>query len=335
MLKAGAAYLPIDPDYPAERIAYMLADARPVCLVTTADTVADIPACDGWSRWSSTRRRRRWSWRPARATTRRTTDRGPLSTPNAAYVIYTSGSTGRPKGVVLSHAGVAKLVATQSERFGIGPDSRVLQFASPSFDVAFWDLCLGLLSGGRLVVVPAERRVPGAPLTDYATATRHHLHDPAARRCWPPCRTTSDLPPAATLLAGTERVSPELVGRCARGRMMFNAYGPTEATVNSTLGLCDPDIPSGSIVPIGVPDPGTGAYVLDGRLRPVPAGVRASCTSAAPGWPAATSAGPDLTAERFVADPFGRPGSGCTAPATWCAGSPTGGWSSSAGPTTR
>lgn len=100
------------------------------------------------------------------------TDRGsPLTVLNAAYVIYTSGSTGRPKGVVLAHSGVAKLVATQSERFGIGPHSRVLQFASPSFDVAFWDLCLGLLSGGRLVVVPAERRVPGAPSHGTPTTT--------------------------------------------------------------------------------------------------------------------------------------------------------------------
>ena len=135
---------------------------------------------------------------------------------NAAYVIYTSGSSGRPKGVVLQHSGVAKLVATQVERFGIGPHSRVLQFASPSFDVAFWDLCLGLLSGGRLVVVPAERRVAGPALTEYA-----HQHGvdfmilpPALLDAMP---EDCDLPRDSVLLAGTERVSPDLVRALGAG----------------------------------------------------------------------------------------------------------------------
>ncbi|MFC5809016.1 amino acid adenylation domain-containing protein [Streptomyces heilongjiangensis] len=309
VLKSGAAYLPIDHDYPADRIAYMLDDARPVCLVTVSETARELPA-------------------PAHAMTvvaldspavaaelarcpvhdPTDADRGaPLTVANAAYVIYTSGSTGRPKGVVLAHSGVAKLVATQSERFGIGPHSRVLQFASPSFDVAFWDLCLGLLSGGRLVVVPAERRVPGAPLADYANAhgVTFMILPPALLAAMP---DDVRLPATATLLAGTERVSPELVGRYARGRMMFNAYGPTEATTNSTLGLCDPDIPAGAIVPIGVPDPGTRAYVLDAFLRPVPAGVTGELYLGGAGLARGYLGRPDLTAERFVADPFGAPG---------------------------
>ncbi|MGW6010603.1 amino acid adenylation domain-containing protein [Streptomyces sp. NPDC055210] len=302
VLKSGAAYLPVDTDYPADRISYMLADARPACLLTTAEVAADIPPCDGMDVLVL----------DAPDTVRELTEYQPgasarsLSVGNAAYVIYTSGSTGRPKGVVLSHAGVAKLVATQSERFGIGPHSRVLQFASPSFDVAFWDLCLGLLSGGRLVVVPAELRVPGAPLADYAHANgiTFMILPPALLAAMP---EDVELPPA-TLLAGTERVSPELVGRYARGRMMFNAYGPTEATTNSTLGLCDPDTPAGTIVPIGVPDPGTRAYVLDARLQPVPAGVPGELYLGGAGLARGYLGRPDLTAERFVADPFGPPG---------------------------
>lgn len=317
VLKSGAAYLPVDSDYPVERIGYMLADAEPVCLVTTTAVTDDIPADE--DRHSADGRggmarllldlpetAAELADRPAHDPT--DTDRGAaLTTLNAAYVIYTSGSTGRPKGVVLSHAGVAGLVATQTERFGIGPASRVLQFASPSFDVAFWDLCLGLLSGGRLVVVPSELRVPGAALADYANAhgITFMILPPALLAAMP---DDALLPPGATLLAGTERVSPELVGRYARGRMMFNAYGPTEATTNSTLGLCDPDIPAGAVVPIGVPDPGTRAYVLDARLRPVPAGVPGELYLGGAGLARGYLGRPGLTAERFVADPFGAPG---------------------------
>ncbi|MGW3819375.1 non-ribosomal peptide synthase/polyketide synthase [Streptomyces sp. NPDC005046] len=306
VLKAGAAYLPVDTDYPADRISYMLADASPACLITTAGVAADIPPCQGMDRviLDAPDTVRELAASPVHDPG--DSDRGPLSVAGAAYVIYTSGSTGRPKGVVLSHAGVAKLVATQTERFGIGPHSRVLQFASPSFDVAFWDLCLGLLSGGRLVVVPTELRVPGAPLADYAHAhgITFMILPPALLAAMP---EDVELPPA-TLLAGTERVSPELVGRYARGRMMFNAYGPTEATTNSTLGLCDPDIPAGTIVPIGVPDPGTRAYVLDARLNPVPAGVAGELYLGGAGLARGYLGRPDLTAERFVADPFGEPG---------------------------
>ncbi|MFI5885736.1 non-ribosomal peptide synthase/polyketide synthase [Streptomyces sp. NPDC051554] len=303
VLKSGAAYLPVDTDYPADRIAYMLADARPVCLVTTAEIAPDLPPDLDPLVLDAPETVAELAAYPAQGPS--TADE--LTTAHAAYVIYTSGSTGRPKGTVLSHAGVAKLVATQQERFGIGPHSRVLQFASPSFDVAFWDLCLGLLSGGRLVVVPADRRVPGAPLADYANehGITFMILPPALLAAMP---EDVQLPAQATLLAGTERVSPELVGRYARGRMMFNAYGPTEATTNSTLGLCDPDTPPGTIVPIGIPDPGTRAYVLDDRLRPVPAGVTGELYLGGAGLARGYLGRPALTAERFVADPFGAPG---------------------------
>ncbi|MER8033008.1 non-ribosomal peptide synthase/polyketide synthase [Streptomyces bauhiniae] len=303
VLKAGAAYLPVDTDYPADRIAYMLDDARPVCLVTTAEMLPDLPPGIDPLVLDAPETLAELAGHPAHDPD----VVAELTPAHAAYVIYTSGSTGRPKGVVLSHAGVAGLVATQRERFGIGPHSRVLQFASPSFDVAFWDLCLGLLSGGRLVVVPADRRLPGEPLAEYA---REHgitfmILPPALLAAMP---EDVQLPSEATLLAGTERVSPELVGRYAGGRMMFNAYGPTEATTNSTLGRCDPHTPPGTIVPIGVPDPGTRAYVLDDRLRPVPAGVTGELYLGGAGLARGYLGRPGLSAERFVADPFGAPG---------------------------
>ncbi|WP_020387122.1 amino acid adenylation domain-containing protein [Kribbella catacumbae] len=301
VLKSGAAYLPLDIDYPAERISYMLGDASPVCLVTTAALVDRLPTEPAVP----------YVVLDAPETQERLVD-GPLTTAplqvtNAAFVIYTSGSTGRPKGVVLSHTGVEKLVATQTERFGIGPGDRILQFASPSFDVAFWDLCLGLLSGGRLVIVPSERRVPGAELTEYA-----HKHG-ATFMILPPALLAAlpadlSLPAGATLLAGTERVAPELVARFGRDRRMFNAYGPTEATVNSTLGEAHPDRLRGAVVPIGIADPMTTAYVVDDELGQVSPGEPGELYLGGPGLARGYLGRPDLTAERFVADPFGAPG---------------------------
>nr|WP_273940369.1 non-ribosomal peptide synthetase [Kutzneria chonburiensis] len=289
VLKSGAAYLPLDTDYPADRIAFMVEDSAPVCIVTTAEIAAKLPADVPQVLVTV-------------AAAMSTVDPDVVVRPeNAAYVIYTSGSSGRPKGVVLQHSGVAKLVATQVDRFGVGPHSVVLQFASPSFDVAFWDLCLGLLSGGRLVVVPSELRFPGAALVDYAFANdvNFMILPPALLAELP---EDLDLPRDSVLLAGTERVSPELVRRWAPGRRMFNAYGPTEATTNSTLGLCDP---ASSIVPIGIPDPGTRAYVLDAYLRPVPPGVVGELYLAGSGLARGYLGRAALTSERFVANPFG------------------------------
>ncbi|TMR13277.1 amino acid adenylation domain-containing protein [Nonomuraea turkmeniaca] len=298
VMKAGGAYLPLDLDHPPDRVAYMLDDARPVCVVTVAaeaDAFGGLPvvALDDPGVAAEL------------AALPDTTPEAGLSLLNTAYVIYTSGSTGRPKGVQLTHTGVAKLVSTQRERFGVGPGIRVLQFASPSFDVAFWDLCLALLSGGRLVVVPSERRVPGPELTEYAWAhgVNFMILPPALLAALPP---GLDLPPGV-LLAGTERVSPELVARWAPGHRMFNAYGPTEATVNSTLGWCDPSATESS-VPIGIPDPGTRAYVLDGALRPVATGGAGELYLAGPGLARGYAGRPGLTSERFVADPFGAAG---------------------------
>ncbi|SEG92212.1 nonribosomal peptide synthetase DhbF [Saccharopolyspora kobensis] len=289
-MHAGAAYLALDPEYPVDRLRHMVDDAAPR-LVLTDDLSADLPttllSCDD---------RPQGRWR--------------LPTPrldDAAYVIYTSGSTGTPKGVVVPHRGIAKLLATQTERVGITADSRVLQFASPSFDVAFWEMCMGLLSGGTLVVVPADRRVPGEPLAEYARRHRvtHLAIGPSMMGMFP---ADTELPPGATLLCGAEKVPSDLVLRWAREHRMLNCYGPTEATVNSTLWDCDPDA-VGSSVPIGVPDPGARLYVLDAQLQPTPPGVVGELYVSGLGLARGYLNRPGLTAERFVADPFGPPGS--------------------------
>ncbi|WP_458788569.1 amino acid adenylation domain-containing protein [Pseudonocardia nantongensis] len=298
ILRSGAAYLPVDPDQPSARTGQVLDDARPALLLSTREVAAELPGelpavllDDDADRAGIAA--------AAPATTTGIDHR------SAAYVIHTSGSTGRPKGVVLTHAGVAGLVATQTERLGVGPADRVLGFASTGFDVAFWELCMALLSGGRLVLVPTELRLPGPELADYA---RDHgvtvmALPPALLAALPP---DVDLP-RATLLAGTERVSPELVARWGRDRRMVNAYGPTEATVNSTLGECDP-ARTGTTVPIGVPDPMTTAHVLGPDLRPVDEGDPGELYLGGPGLARGYLNRPGQTADRFVADPFGAPG---------------------------
>ncbi|AUI59998.1 non-ribosomal peptide synthetase [Amycolatopsis sp. BJA-103] len=285
---AGAAYLPLDPEYPPDRIAYMLSDARPTLLVAdsvTAGKVSEhgVPVVVLDDALLEP---------PAEL---------PLPHPDsAAYLIYTSGSTGRPKGVLVPHRGVPDLVAMFAESVRSGPGSRVLLFASPSFDVSLAELSTQLLVGATAVVVPEESRL-GEPLVEFvATQGLTHMFVP------PSALTTlagSDLPEGVTLIAGTDALTPELVARWSRGRRMFNAYGPTECTVNSTLWQCRAD----RRVVIGPPDPNKQAYVLDADLRPVPPGFAGELYVAG-GLARGYFGLPGLTSTRFVANPFGAPG---------------------------
>ncbi|MFD7877929.1 amino acid adenylation domain-containing protein, partial [Streptomyces sp. NPDC059766] len=274
VLKAGAAYLPVDPAYPPARIAFMLDDARPAVVV-------DDPATVSEGDWPDTD--------PAVA----------LDVRHPAYVIYTSGSTGRPKGVVVSHTGVSGLVAAQVERLGVAPGGRVLQFASPSFDAAFWDLCSAVLTGAALVLAPAE--APLDALTDRGLGITHVTLPPSALTAV----ESADLT-ATTLVVAGEACAPELVARWAPGRRMINAYGPTETTVCATMSA--PLTPGTGVPPIGRPVAGFGVYVLDERLRVVPPGVTGELYVAGPGLARGYLNRPGLTAGRFVACPFGPAG---------------------------
>ncbi|MFI0812147.1 non-ribosomal peptide synthase/polyketide synthase [Streptomyces echinatus] len=271
VLKAGAAYLPVDPAYPRARIAYMLDDARPAVVV-------DDPALVDEGDWPDTD--------PVVA----------LDVRHPAYVIYTSGSTGRPKGVVVSHTGVSGLVATQVERLGVAPGSRVLQFASPSFDASFWDLCSAVLTGAALVLAPFE--IPLEALTDRRLDVTHVTLPPSALAAL----ESADLT-ATTLVVAGEACAPELVARWAPGRRMINAYGPTETTVCATMS--DPLSPGSGVPPIGGPVAGFRVYVLDERLRVVPPGVVGELYVVGPGLARGYLNRPGLTAGRFVACPFG------------------------------
>ncbi|MFF4926499.1 non-ribosomal peptide synthase/polyketide synthase [Kitasatospora sp. NPDC001261] len=289
--KTGAAFLPVDPHYPEERIGAMLRDAAPA-LTLDAKEVAELLAAD-----------------PDGAPGHRPTDADrtrPLDPDDPAYVIFTSGSTGTPKGVVVTHRGLAAFAAAEAAHYQLAPGDRVLAFATPSFDASVLELCLALPHGARLVV-PEPGPLLGAHLAGLLRAERitHTLLPPAALATLP-ADTPGSLPALKTLIVGAEACGPDLVARWAPHHRMVNSYGPTEATVVATWSA--PLTADGAAPPIGRPLPGTGAYVLDARLRPVPDGVPGELWLSGPALARGYLGRPGLTAARFTADPYGPPG---------------------------
>ncbi|MER5551557.1 amino acid adenylation domain-containing protein [Streptomyces sp. NPDC002793] len=310
VLKTGAAYLPVDPAHPPERIAYVLGDLATELLVTSrrvlgsgALTGAGVPRA-GCVVLDDPDTVTALAARPALRLT--DTDRArPLTPLDPAYVIHTSGSTGRPKGVVVSHGTAVNLADDHRHRFGAGPGTRVLQFSSFSFDAAVWELCAALMTGGALVQAGEERRM-GGPLADFLTEHRVNLAvlPPVVITAFPAdCRLPDDL-----ILATAGSACPaELVERWAPRLRLFNLYGPTEATVCVTA----QEVPAaaGGRPPIGRPMAAHRVYVLDETLSPVPAGVPGELYVGGEGLALGYANRPSLTAGRFVADPFGEPGS--------------------------
>jgi amino acid adenylation domain-containing protein/non-ribosomal peptide synthase protein (TIGR01720 family) len=283
VVKAGGAFLPVDPNYPAERVAFMLRDAEPLVVL---DDTASVWAGDG----------------PA----------GPpavrgLTPDHPAYVIYTSGSTGVPKAVVVTHAGLASFSAAGAERYDVRAGDRVLQFASPSFDASVLELCVSLPRGAALVVAE-EGPLLGERLAQVLAEHRitHALIPPAALATVPEAAREAGLPELRTLIVGGDACSAELVDRWAPGRRMINSYGPTEATVVSTWS--GPLAAGSGVPPIGGPIHNTRAYVLDSALRPVPVGAAGELYVAGAGLARGYLGRPGLTASRFLADPFGPAG---------------------------
>ncbi|WP_344977587.1 non-ribosomal peptide synthetase, partial [Salinactinospora qingdaonensis] len=293
VVKAGAAYLPIDPDYPAERQRFIVEDSG-VALAITADGHGDrLPeslhriAVKGFDEWPTVADAPSWS--------------GP-ELDDLAYVIYTSGSTGAPKGTMVTHRGVSEFAAAMVERFGTEPDFRVLQLASSSFDASVMEVLMALGAGAALVVPPPGPLV-GEELADTLARYRIDLTiiPPSVLASVP----ESDYPGPRTLVVGAEACPTELVNRWAPGRRMVNAYGPTEITIAASLS--DPLEP-GQTPAIGRPVQGTRLYVLDGLLRRVPVGVVGELYVGGAGVARGYVGRAGLTAQRFVADPFGSGG---------------------------
>ncbi|MEZ0027601.1 amino acid adenylation domain-containing protein, partial [Kitasatospora sp. MAP12-22] len=299
VLKSGAAYLPVDPEYPADRIAYMVEDAAPALVLTVSAVAGRLALGDRavvvLDDAGVEAELALWSDADVDDFERAV----PLLPDHPAYLIYTSGSTGRPKGVVIAHGGIPSLAHAKVEWYATTVESRVLQFSSLSFDSHVSEVWAALLGGGRLVVAPLERMMPGEPLVELvAEQGITHIDLPPAGLAVMP---EGSLPDGGTLIVGGEASSPALVERWWRGRRMINSYGPTEATVCASMS--DP-ISSAAIPPIGRPVWNKRVYVLDAGLRLVPPGVVGELYVAGEGLARGYLGRPGLTAERFVADPF-------------------------------
>ncbi|MEV5884235.1 non-ribosomal peptide synthase/polyketide synthase [Streptomyces sp. NPDC052020] len=317
VLKTGAAYLPVDPSVPAERLAAVLDDARPVALVTTTRTAtgaegAAVPvlALDDTLVAADLAGRPATGPDPARR---------PLPE-HPAYAIYTSGSTGRPKGVVVPHANVVRLFTRTAHWFGFGPQDVWTLFHSYAFDFSVWELWGALLHGGRLVVVPEDVARSPEDFLRLLADERVTVLNQTPSAFYPLTRADAEHPRTGDRLAlrmvifgGEALDTGRLAGWYARhpedAPRLVNMYGITETTVHVTYAPLDgATAASGGASPIGTGIPDLRVYVLDGTLAPVPPGAVGEMYVAGEGLARGYLDRPGLTASRFVADPFGTPG---------------------------
>jgi len=303
VLRAGGVYLPVEPTLPDPRVRFLVEDAGAVAAVTSRRLAPRVGALP-------------WVCVDQDDDDDQDDDPGdrmPVAAPqlladHAAYIIYTSGSTGRPKGVAVSHRSACNLAAAQRRSFGVTPEHQVLQYASCAFDASFFELSLALTAGAALHLVPAAAVLPGPALVRL-------LQDGAITTVtFPPAvlaaLSADQLPDIHTVISAGEACPPAAVSAWGSGRRFFNAYGPTEATVWSTVARLGP--PDGATgdgrQPIGGPVAGVRAYVLDRHHRPAPVGaigeLHVGGVSVARGYVGR----PGLTAARFLPDPFGPPG---------------------------
>ncbi|EYF04162.1 Long-chain-fatty-acid--CoA ligase [Chondromyces apiculatus DSM 436] len=296
VLKAGAAYVPLDPAYPEERRAFMMQDARVQLLLTQQPLLgamaghgAEVLCVDADLDAAGQCPTTPPGWR--------------ATAEDLAYVIYTSGSTGKPKGVMVTHGGVCNLAEAQRKLFDIGPQSRVLQFASASFDASVWEILMALTAGATLCLARQDALLPGPGLLDLLDAQKIDTItlSPSILAALP----YRDLPSLRTIIVAGEACSAQLAATWGRGRRFFNAYGPTEstvcATVCATAGAC---AAGGRKPPIGKPIDGARVYLLDRHLASLPALVPGEIYLGGTGIARGYLARPALTAERFLPDPF-------------------------------
>ncbi|MYY86182.1 amino acid adenylation domain-containing protein, partial [Streptomyces sp. SID335] len=300
--KAGGAFVPLDPDHPADRLHHMITDSGADLVLATGTTRAEVP--DGTTPvvvLDEPRTAQAIAAEPGEPLGL------PVGTEQLAYVIYTSGSTGRPKGVALAHRGLMNLAEAMRPALDLRDGVVMLQFASFSFDGAVLDVAVTLAAGGTLAIASAEERTEPDALAGMIRA-----NGVEAASVVPSVLRTLDPETVAGVrnwVLGGEWLTADLASRWAGRARLWNTYGPTEATVMATVGRVDEGIkPVDAPPPIGRPLGNMRTYVLDGFLRPVPPGVSGELYVAGPGVARGYVGRPDLTAERFVACPFGTGG---------------------------
>jgi amino acid adenylation domain-containing protein/non-ribosomal peptide synthase protein (TIGR01720 family) len=297
IMKAGGAYVPLDPTYPEERIQFILTDtACPIVLTTEA--IADkLPATSGLLICLDKEER-------VIAQASKANLDVPRDPQSLAYVIYTSGSTGKPKGVMVAHQGLCNMVIAQIRLFSMSDNPRLMQFASISFDASVSEIFTTFLSGGTLILCSKES------ISDSQSFVSLMQDNRVSIVTLPPSflstLSLNQLPFLKTLVLAGESCSDDLMALWSEGRSVINAYGPTESTVcASTFQYVNGSSPSF----IGRPIWNTQLYILDGGLNPVPVGIGGELYIGGVGLARGYLNRPDLTADRFIPNPFYREGS--------------------------
>lgn len=291
VLKAGAAFVPLDPGFPADRVAYIAEDARLWGLVTTSAfrektealpcAVLELDQVAGELEAQSAQR-----------------PRVRVDPASLCYAIYTSGTTGRPKGVAVSHANIVNFLHVASPIYGVIRDDRVYQGMSSAFDFSFEEVWPTWIAGATLVAGPTDSRRLGHGLAEFLIQ-----HQITVLYCVPTLLATIDMdvPTLRALMVGGEACPADLVSRWSRpGRRMLNTYGPTETTVTATWCELRPNRP----VTIGVPLPSYHTYILDEHLQPVAYGESGELCIGGPGVAIGYLNRPELTESRFVPNPI-------------------------------
>ncbi len=287
VMKAGGAYLPLDPNHPRQRLAWMAADAGARLIVVGRGLASPVEGAVAIGT-PSARRADPPAADPAGG--------------SAAYVIYTSGTTGRPKGAILPHSALANLVRVQQRIVPAGPGARALQFASLNFDASVWETTLAL-GGGAVSCISAADSQSGPPLGAWLRRKRIScaVLTPTSLASLP----EDDYPTLQTVISAGEACPAELAARWSPGRRFFNAYGPTEATVWATIAACDGATPPS----IGRPLPHAPVYLLDRGLQPTPIGVLGELLVAGAGLGRGYLGRPARTAAAWIPNPYGPAGS--------------------------
>jgi len=292
IVKAGGAYLPLDPAYPTERLRYMLEDAQAPVVVTGQSELALLSCYEG-AKVCVDRDRGVIAMQPESEVS------GGVTAENLAYVIYTSGSTGEPKGVAIQHRSLCSLARAQELRFGLKSSDHVLLFSSLNFDASVWEMVMAFSTGAGLYLATEEIRLSSSKLIE--TLRNQAITVATIPPSLLAVTSGDEIPEFHTVITGGEACPAEAVAHWGSGRRFFNVYGPTETTCAVTAMECSRDKQG---PPIGRPMANSQIYILDECLQPAPIGVAGEIHIGGEGLARGYFEYPEMTAERFIPNPY-------------------------------